>query len=138
MIIFAERWGVGTGRAIMHISLSRIDTVLSPPRLAETLANKVIFVVTGGEDISSHPPASAAVLGTIALPKQGVGLTDRQTDIDGKRELSLRYPGELSTGVEYGSCEQHAQLSIIVWDVAEDPADAAAEAELRRSWEVFI
>ena len=67
-----------------------------------------------------------------------MGLTDRQTDIDGKRELSLRYPRELSTGVEYGSCEQHAELSIIVWDVAEDPADAAAEAELRRSWEVFI
>lgn len=79
MVIFAERWGVGTGRAKMHISLLRIDTVLSPPRLAETFANNVIFVVTGRGDISSHPPASAAVLGTIALPKQGVGLTDKQT-----------------------------------------------------------
>lgn len=92
-----------------------------------------------GGDISSHPSASAAVLGSVALPKQGVGLADRQTDREGKRELSLPSCCKASgSGVEYGSCEQHARLSIIVWDVAEDPADAAAEAEVRRSWEAFI
>lgn len=40
-------------------------------------------------DMWSLPPAPAAVLGTIALPKKGVGLTDRHTDIAGKRETSL-------------------------------------------------
>lgn len=48
-------------------------------------------------DTWSHPPAAAAVLGPIALPEKGVGLTDRHSDRAGKREMS--FPAAASCGM---------------------------------------
>lgn len=99
MIIFVECWGVGAGRAVIQISF-RASTQSSRPQGWQRPL-QIMLSVEAEEDVWSHPPAPAAVLGTTALPNKHGALTDRHTDTAGRGELQ---------GVEHGSCEQHAAL----------------------------
>lgn len=94
-----------------------MHTELSPPGLAETFANNVIF---GGRGGHVEPPSSSSCSsGAHCTPRERCG-TDRQT---------LRQSWE--EGNVLPSCCK-------LWDVAEGPAGAAAGAEVRRSWGAFI